>query len=282
MTVSQGLNIAVIGAGIGGLSAAIALARAGHNITLYETSKQLREVGAAISSSPNATRILMRWGFERKDFKASNIDSVNEYNLKSGQKNIGSNIPNLAEIWGADWWACHRQDLHEGLRKKAMSFPTVKVLTSKTIANVDPESGDLGFSDGTTATSDLVIGADGIHSVCRKAVLGGDLSSEGLGHAAYRALVPREEIEKVPELQFLLASVSPMGLGFHVWPESEWRFVIYACREGELINMVAIFPGKDGAASENWNAPGDPTKLLQTFESYHVEPRILQFIRQVV
>lgn len=169
------MNVGIIGAGIAGLAAGIALARAGHNVTIYEKSRFKNEIGAAILLTPNANRILRRWGFNFDsarpvDFKQFRFVHSDTLEIKGRE-----NFEGVEEKYGDRMCAYQRIDLHGGLRDVAHQEVDGNILLGREVVGIDVENGEaeikvLAPTDGKDAMvekvkKDLWIMADGCH-VC--------------------------------------------------------------------------------------------------------------------
>ena len=165
----DGIRVAVVGAGIAGLSAAAFLARAGIACTVYEQAPELREVGAGIQLSPNGSRLLHRIGLAEHLSRVGVRPAAIELRRWRDDATIARTELGLRCVaeYGAPYYTLHRADLHGGLRGLAGA-----VLTGRRCVGVveHPDRVDLRFADGTSASADLVVGADGLHSVVRKAI----------------------------------------------------------------------------------------------------------------
>lgn len=168
MTNSNIPQVGVIGAGIGGLSAAIALRRAGWQCEVFERSSFKNEIGAAITVTPNATRCLDRWGF---DFEKARPTENRQFRLMSAQDLkvfFKEEYPDLNRQFGYKSWSFHRVDLHKGLLDLAVEpddekgFP-VKIRLSCEAKEVDFANGRIVLSDGSCVEKDLIVVADGAH-----------------------------------------------------------------------------------------------------------------------
>src|SRR5215218_7202042 len=169
------MRVLIAGAGIGGLTAALALRQAGFDVHVYEQARVLREVGAGVAISPNAVKVLHRLGLA----EALRTVGVVSHSMDSRDWQTGAllgRVP-LAEAamerWGAPFYHLHRADLHDALRA-ALGDQHI-TLGARCVAVEQHASGvTTRFADGHHATGDVLIGADGIHSVVREYVAGPD------------------------------------------------------------------------------------------------------------
>lgn len=165
---SKSPRVGIIGAGIGGLSAATALRRAGWQCEVFERSSFKNEIGAAITVTPNATRCLDRWGF---NFEKARPTENRQFRLMSaGDLKVifKQDYPDLEQQFGYKAWSFHRVDLHKGLLDLAVEpgdekgFPA-KIRLSCDVREVDFEKGKILLSDGSWVEKDLIVVADGAH-----------------------------------------------------------------------------------------------------------------------
>ncbi|KAI6712513.1 hypothetical protein JHW43_004923 [Diplocarpon mali] len=165
--VERPLKVLVVGGGIGGLSAAIFLRRAGHAVEIFESSRFATETGAAIHIPPNANGLLRRMGMVPEDHGANQCEWISEYR-PSGEQVVLKDVRVLSRAFPYPWQLIHRVDLHNALRDLATSskgegMPAILNLRSR-VVEVNPETSSLTLEDGSIHTGDLIIGADGIHS----------------------------------------------------------------------------------------------------------------------
>lgn len=160
------LKVLIIGAGIGGLSAALSLRRNGHLVDVYEQSRFANETGAAVHLAPNSNGVLRRWGMFAEEFGAVDAERFQE-RQPTGEivMDLDNREPN--KQWQHPWQFCHRVSLHEKLKALAVEEggvgTPVKLHTASKIVKLDPAKGEVQLGDGTTVTGDLVLGADGIY-----------------------------------------------------------------------------------------------------------------------
>ncbi len=247
------MRIVVVGAGIAGLTAAYLLGRRGHEVVIVERAGQLGEVGAGIQISPNASRVLHACGLG--DAIAAAGVTPRRVVVRRWDDDRELLVRPLGERpvrrWGAPYLNVYRPDLigvlHDALAPVAqvrLGAEVVDVVASETPARVE-------LSDRAHLDGDVVLGADGIHSVVRRALLG-DRPTRFSGWVAYRALVPRAQ---VPDLAIEVTN--------RVGPDA--HLVSYAVGgDAEWFNLVCVVAEPDWAI-ESWTAPGDLAVLRRHF-----------------
>lgn len=252
------MKIAIVGGGIGGLTAALALSQSSHEITVFERSAGIREIGAGVQISPNASRLLHSLGLgqayseiavypQRVVFRRWEDDSV----LRSTELDesfVSQHQVPLANV--------ARNELVEILGDAVAQTKNVTMKFSAHVVGVDPghASSVVRFSDGTAQSFDIVVGADGIHSVVRPCVGGLD-KPRFSGSAAYRALVPRSAVEDLP-----IDVTNRMGPDRHV-------VSYFIGRNRSHLNLVCISP-EDSWESESWTEQGTKEDLYSRFEGW--------------
>ena len=253
-------RILVAGAGIGGLTAASCLAKAGHQVEIYEQAPQLAEIGAGIQVSANAMHVLRDLGLERAIVDVGVSPGAYVFRLHDSGEVIQrfSLSEEHKRLHGAPYTQLHRADLHNGLAAKARSFDAGMVRLNRKVAGFEEsEAGvTLRFDDGSTAHGDLLIGADGLKSVVARQIVG-DIPAQYTGDAAWRLVVPTERLPRG-----LLDPVMSlfMGPGGHV--------VCYYLRAGELLNFVGLVE-TDEVSEESWTVKLPWDMLKSHYAGWH-------------
>lgn len=255
------LSVAVAGAGIGGLTAALALARQGHAVTLVERRTGFSEVGAGLQLSPNASRILIELGLGPAIGRvATEPERVVVRAIRSG-KRIGEVALGafVRERFEAPYWVVHRADLQTILLDAVRSEPSIRLVMGRTVENIENDASQASLtwlSAGgarETLTADLIVGADGVWSTVRQQ-LGDSGPPAYRGHVAWRATFERSA-----------APDELAGDETGLWLGSQGHVVHYPIAGGRLINVVAI--ERNPAPVEGWAAPGRREELLARYGS---------------
>jgi len=258
------MRILIVGGGIGGLTAALALRQAGFDAHVYEQARVLREVGAGVAISPNAVKVLHGLGLTAALRTVGVVsDSMDSRDWQTGA--LLGRVP-LAEAaverWGAPFYHLHRADLHDALRA-ALGDQHI-TLGARCVAVEQPTSTvELRFADDGEATGDLLIGADGIHSVVRDHVAGPDRPIWSR-QISWRGLAP---------------AMVGHELGLEVRHHSFWgprtQFVCFYVSAGRLVNWVGNTQNDDDWHEESWSARGDREEVLRLFAGWHPQVRAL-------
>lgn len=224
----MGQRIAIIGGGIGGLTAALLLIQRGHDVHVYERAPQLLELGAGLQLGPNAVRILHSVGLA--DDLARIGCQAPQFVIRRWQD--GSPIAarqqeRFEAIYGVPNYTVHRGELLSALLN-AFSQDRVHVSHACETIVDEGEQVRILFANGREAASDLVIGADGIHSTIREAIIGPDRPRFS-GFCAYRGIMPAERFERIGEE---LSAACWLGPGAHI--------AHYPISAGALINVVGV------------------------------------------
>lgn len=260
-------TVAVVGGGIGGLVAAIALGSRGCEVKVYEQAAGFARVGADINLTPNAVRALdglgigvgegLRRTAARPSFRISRTWDTGE---ETSRLPMGSEAE---EKYGSPQLTMHRADL---LATLTDALPEGVLNLGSRVTGLAETSGEvtLTFEDQPTTTADLVVGADGIHSVVRTTILGPE-SPDFTGVVAFRAVVPADRLAGVPNLD-----------AFTKWwgPNPETQIVTFPLNLGKDIFIFATTP-QDTWLEESWTTAGDADELRAMYADFHPEARAL-------
>jgi salicylate hydroxylase len=242
------LRAVVVGGGIGGTAAAVALVRAGIDVRVYEQAQQLAEVGAGVSLAPNGLRMLEKLGVGDGIARLGARHVSTELRLCDGRP--ARHEPDQFARAGRNV-GIHRADLL-GLLAAELPPGTVRTGHRCTSLHQDAGSAVAGFANGAAAAADVVIGADGIHSTAQRFVVA-PAEPVFSGVMAYRGLVPR------------VAGWPPGTL--RMWVGESKHFLVFPVRAGRLLNYVG-FVQSGTSVRESWSAPGDPAALAAHFAGW--------------
>jgi len=258
---TQKLDIAIIGAGMGGLASAAALRKAGHDVTVYEQARQFTRLGAGIQIGCNAMHVLRGLGLEER-LRTDTFypRSWNNRDWKSGEVLFDILFGSDAEqAYGAPYLLAHRGDLHAAL---ASAVPPELVKLNHRLTGIDQtaEGVRLTFENGHVATADAAIAADGVHSVV-KAALFGDDEPNFTGRIAYRTVYPIERLKNVDVLNCTK------------WWGEDRHVVIYPVKPDRSEIYFVTSQPEPGFEIESWSATGDVKVLREAFEGFHPDAR---------
>ncbi len=252
-------KVAIVGGGIGGLVLALALRERGISFEVYEQANELREIGAAVALSANGTRELRRLGLGEQVEAVSVIPSA----LVIRRWNSGEIIADhpigrdgtYEATFGAPYYGVHRVALLQALADR---LADEGVNLGRRCLGVDErDSGtELRFADGSSATADLVVGADGVHSVIRPHVVG-EVRGRFSGTVGYRGLVPVEAMPSLPD---------PTPLQF--WAGPQRHLLHYAIDGGRTVNFLAVVRVPEWT-SDTWTEECEVSDALDAFAGWH-------------
>ena len=263
--------VLIAGGGIGGLTAALCLARAGFAVAVFEQAAEFGELGGGIQISPNGSRVLHHLGLARElEAIASRPAGIEFRSWRSGK--VISAAP-LGEAcvaaYGFPYCHVHRGDLLRMLVEAARREGGAIALHANAKVTGFGQTGDGvqvavagGAGEAVTRQGVSLVGADGIHSQVREALFG-PLAARFTGNVAWRAVVPATRLPK--------GWVRPVGA---VWWGPGRHFVHYPVRGGALVNCVAVVE-KAGWEVESWTERGRHGELKAEFAGWHKEIQVL-------
>ncbi|MBM6551438.1 FAD-dependent monooxygenase [Marinomonas ostreistagni] len=253
-------QVIVVGAGIGGLTLAIALARQGYQVRIFEQADALSEVGAGLQLSPNAVKVLRTLGLEHvlKDYVYQPENAAIRH-YQSGRYFLKSELGLQAEQrYGAPYWHIHRADLHGVLVQACYSAGVEIELGHKVLGYRSDKKKATVLLENKTEYCDLVVGADGIHSKVRELMLGIQ-APIFTGQVAWRGVIRADQIKGV--------ELKPDAT---VWAGPNQHMVTYYLRGGEFVNFVAVEERAEWS-NESWRQEGKVSELQSKFAGWHPE-----------
>lgn len=250
----DGLKTLVIGGGIGGLATARALALRGADVTVLEQAPEIAEVGAGLQVSPNGFAVLNALGLGQ---------ALGDLSVRARGVNLrdyrGARVLSLdlGQLESDDYFFVHRADLIDILAQGAREAGAKLRLLQK-ITSIDPGADGsrprVGLANGAILSADLVIGADGLHSVARQA-LNGRVAPFFTGQVAWRAVVPN-------------TGNAAAEACVHMGPHR--HLVSYPLRQGRMLNLVAV-QERAAWSEESWSQEDDPIALQAAFSDFGPE-----------
>ncbi|KIW84966.1 hypothetical protein Z517_00354 [Fonsecaea pedrosoi CBS 271.37] len=275
MVASGAFQVGICGAGVAGLSAAIALRKIGHDVEIFERSQFKNENGAAVSIPPNGTRVLEHWGFD--PIKAGGIENIQVRRPKGDTLEPMAptlNFSNAEQLYGNKWFFYHRVDMHRRLKEQAEEAGAI-IRLGQQVMDVDPETGVISLKDGTRVQKDLVIIADGQHDRMNAKITGKEVPMKRSGQTAYRCLIPMKDILADEETKFLFEN-QPPGFWAPALPSKGVMAVTYPCRNNEILNVLAVHrklgqhaTSEDDVVIEDWNFPATHEDLEKVLDGFH-------------
>lgn len=244
----------IVGGGIGGLSAALAMGRAGRTVHLVEQAEEFSEIGAGLQLGPNATRSMDSLGIWDKVREMAVqpragvvMDAVSGERLTS--INFGNNF---VDRYGHPYVVAHRHDLLEILVEACTNTPGVTLENNRRVVQVreSDEVATVTFDNGDSYTADVLVGADGIRSRVRQ--LHDESEPNFTGHVAFRGALPVDQVALDVEMDDMILWIGP-----------HMHLIQYPVRRGELYNQVAVF--ESGWYAEGRDDWGSPEEFSEVF-----------------
>jgi len=264
--------VAVVGAGIGGLAAAIALTRIGRDVAVYEQAPHFQRVGTAINLTPNAVKVVDGLGLgAHARVRACRPTHRVSRTWDTGAETSRLEMSQAAERrYGAPQLTMHRADLLAALEA---ALPQGTIHLGKRLVGLtqDEDGVALTFADGTHARAAAVIGADGIHSSVRELVFGAE-APRFAGMVGYRSLVPARRIGRYD------------GDAFIKWwgPTQQSMLITFLINGGEDLYIFAT-RAEESWRQESWSSEGDVRELRAAYAGFHREARdVLEECRDVL
>ncbi|WP_216893060.1 FAD-dependent monooxygenase [Nocardia alni] len=249
------MNVAIIGAGIGGLTAAIALHQRGVDVAVYEKARELRELGAGVVIGANGARVYERLGL--LDSLGAIAGKLSDATMQTWQ---GVPLPGYRWVYPLGrTFPMHRAEF-QNLLVSALPPGTVRLGHEFTGAAQDAGGVRIDFADGSHARTDALVGADGIHSAVQPLV-GPKSAPVSEGIMAYRGLIPADR----------LAGIYDVG-ALSMWVGPRQSFLVFPVSDGALLNVVAFVP-TNLDVEESWSAPGQVSDLAAAYDGWDTPVR---------
>jgi 2-polyprenyl-6-methoxyphenol hydroxylase-like FAD-dependent oxidoreductase len=254
-------SIAIVGAGLGGLTAAATLRQAGFDVQVYEQASRFARIGAGIQMMPNSMKVLRRIGIEER-VRHLAFEPYSHLNRKWDTGEVMRELPMPESLFGAPYLCMHRGDLHAAL---VSILPGEIIHLRKKLTGLDERGGrvTMRFEDGSAAEADLVIGADGVHSIVRDMIIGPDAPIY-TGRIAYRAIFPSA-----------LMGGKDVGGSRTKWWGTDRHMVIYYTKpdRSEIYLITSVPEPAEWLTPESWSTTGDVVELRKAYEGFHEDVR---------
>jgi salicylate hydroxylase len=252
--------VLIAGAGIGGITAALALLARGFKVDIYEQTEELRELGAGVQIAPNGSRVLCELGLESAMDAIASIPAGKEVRLfTTGQawtlQDLGAEAMSR---YAAPYWMVHRGDFHRALADALLARAPASLHVGARVTGFEQDGFGvtLLLGDGRRVRGDVLIGADGVHSQVRRTLFG-EGRATFTGFMAWRGVVPMERLPERLRRPFGTNWIGPHG---HV--------VTYPLRRGELLNFVTAIE-RDDWRVESWSERGTVAECQRDFARWH-------------
>jgi 2-polyprenyl-6-methoxyphenol hydroxylase-like FAD-dependent oxidoreductase len=255
------LSIAIVGAGMGGLTAAATLRQAGFDVQVYEQAPRFARIGAGIQMMPNSMKVLRQIGVEER-IRPVSFEPYSHLNRAWDTGKVVRELPMPESLFGAPYLCMHRAELHDALRAV---LPDNIIHLGRKLVGIEQSGGrvTLIFENGTRAHADAVVGADGVHSVVRDLIVGPDAPIHK-GRIAYRAVFPSA-----------LMNGFDIGRSRTKWWGTDRHIVIYytTAARSEVYFVTSVPEPAEWMTRESWSAKGDVKELRAAYEGFHHDVR---------
>ncbi len=251
-------SIAIVGAGMGGLAVAATLRRARFDVAVYEQAARFARIGAGIQMMPNSMKVLSEIGIEQR-LREISFAPHSHLNRVWDTGEVKRELPMPESLYGAPYLCMHRAELHGAL---ASVLPQDIIHLGKKLVGLEQKAGqvELSFEDGTKATADAVVGADGVHSVVRDIIVGPDEPIHK-GRIAYRAVFAAALMKR---------DIGPSRTKW--WGPDRHIVCYYTTREKSEVYFVTSVPEPaEWLTKESWSAKGDVRELRAAYEGFHYD-----------
>lgn len=268
------LDIAVVGAGLGGLAAAISITLSGHSVTVFEAAKELAEVGAGLQLTPNCTKILQNYGLSETFWSSGAEPTSLTVHRYTGSILAHDEVfsHTIRERYGAPFLDMHRCDLQQALYERAKALGVgFKFASRISEMEMDHTRPAVLTEQGYRFNADLIVASDGLWSRCRSQFLGRVDPPKATGDLAYRILLDLKQIQD-PELRRWVSEPT-----CHFWIGPGAHAVGYSLRGGNMYNIVLLVP--DNLPVGVSRRPGSVEEMKILFNGW--DPILARFLELV-
>ncbi|GAB7356232.1 hypothetical protein MBLNU459_g7051t1 [Dothideomycetes sp. NU459] len=267
----ESLNVAIIGAGLGGLSAAVALRRQGHAVTVYERYDFANEVGASLSTASNGSKFLEQWGVDIPSAKPVILKKLIMHEWESGTVKSSYELGDYKAKFGTDYNNFHRIDIHKALLKSAFGEdgegPACTLKVNHKAVEMKEDEGFVKFENGETATADLIVAADGIRSLSRS-FIGVEPDITRSTSCCYRCIIGASKLRELGLDEFIDNEAIEFWGGFGID-----KIVMSPCSNGDVVSCYCFYPAeKNDQREDGWDISTTPDVLINTFKD--LDPRL--------
>ncbi|OQE16159.1 hypothetical protein PENSTE_c025G06280 [Penicillium steckii] len=265
------LNVAIIGAGLGGLGAAVALRRQGHSVTVYERYDFAGEVGASLSAASNGSRFLEEWGVDVKAAKPVILKQLIMHNWEDGEVQSTYPLGDYKSKFGTDYNNFHRIDIHRQLIKSAFEDegegPACILKVNHKAIDVNSEEGGVKFENGVEISADIIVAADGIRSLTRE-LIGITPEYTMSTSCCYRCIIGADKLRSLNLEDYISNEAIEYWGGYGIN-----KIVMSPCSNGEVVSCYCFYPASyNNLRDDGWNIGATPEQLVETFPD--LDPRM--------
>ena len=268
--VAKDCHILIIGAGMGGLTAALALQHFGFRVTIFEQAPELGEVGAGLTITPNATHVLDHLGLKDKLAETADIPTAGAVvHYQTGEillRTYRGNTP--YEKYGAHYYQIHRADLHDLLSSAVLANDPDCLRLGHMFTSLEQDTSGVTafFSNGASARGDVLVGCDGGSSAVRSTVFGPE-PVVFTGHVALRALIPADQLTE-----------EELDIPSKAFRGPDRSFTRYLIRKKTLVNVVGLCR-QPGWEEEGWTIHTPISDMLELYKEFH--PIVTNIIKKL-
>ncbi|KAK6348020.1 hypothetical protein TWF718_005841 [Orbilia javanica] len=260
------IRVIIIGAGLGGCAAAMAMHHQGFHVTVFEKIKKFLRLGDSLGLGENALKLLKRWGLHEQLIKIGNR-SPDMHIRRWNDGKILATQP-LMDMAG---YIGHRGDYHQAFLDRVADLG-IDIKMGHNVVEFDEEKPAVKLESGEWVEADIVIGADGIKSQTRELVLGFSDKPKSSGYACYRAYFKGEILRSIPECQPILVKDC-----VNIWIGPDMHLVQNTLRDGEEFNWILTHKD-DEDIQESWFQPGDMDKVRELVKDW--DPMVISAVKE--